>query len=1590
MSSRLTFILRNSAVAVALALWLVALPAWSGHAPPAWSADAEIAWTLTGEDCPGGDDFNAVLNTPSAVLVGTDAGLFAHDGLRWTATAVDDTVRWLAEVDDSVWAGGATGVWRRSSSTEPFRKMPGGPTGVRCGLVVQDTTGTTTVWLGSDNGLHVWRDGQWQQAVSGSSIRCLVQHPDRGLLAGSHGDGLYLVANNGQIRHVLAPFAGVQDSLAGNFIHDIQVARDGSVYLATSWEDLSPRYAAYQNAVHQGLISPKDGDSFLRSALCRWSDSGWEITYLHQNYNRDVQHLLLDKWVLYSGDCDRDGQVEIILVSKLQRELHPQGMACFDAATGQLEWSIESAGPPFSLVPLQTPKDEPLRFLSFLWPHDFGSIYRNTRDDSARLQVIDGKGTVLRDFDLEAPLATLFVPIHSYLREEPCHDPIYFYTFHDQNTLTAAGRFDPRSLSFESVPLPDFPAANRLVVAPYLPVASGDLAVFPDAKYDVNGLFFLTALDRGHCLQTLDASPLLPRQPDGKYQAAFALQLEDERSWTIWMGVGSTPLVRWSSRGVRSVPVRFDPPWDSPSSLSRSIGPGWTLTHRDLDGRRLRVYRRLGDGPLRAHDKPVGPGFLPAYAVPVLPSDESDSMSFRLAADLPLTSTFLRARPEDFPYWLYSNPRTGRKEWLEASAVEGSLLVRDDRGEVRSHIALPPDFADSAGLTWLTGGTPVKLHGHDCAVLCNLTSFPYTSILFDPVTRSWGPRYAWPNHFVDLHASALTAIDPHDGWLGTERGIRAWNPPASAESGEDILLPHLRTRGFVRPPGHGTWVFGRGGLLEFDRAPTVVQQDVSAVTRCEDGLLAAAHDSLLFFSKDGARSSLKYLPIPVDLKHTRLQLGSADDGTTWYQFTEPTWVGSSAHLMRERPDRWPKLHNGLFHEGALWAVFDLRRISKKRYLVATERSVFITDLDRDSTLELFNSSVRARAILPVDEKQWLVSTVDGPVYRISASGDSFRVALADSTRGPETAILDWDVEGGRVWTLTPSTVSCRFGDGSEWKHALPDDSEVSVMEPVGDGSAWLILSHRLWRASPVGVFPTSLPGIPAEKITGIVDGRGVAWPDTAWPDTTGSAHDGRKRSFYVLADRVLYEVEHRKVQELQTRAIVEGDTLLTVAWSDGPLRTVAMAVRDTRSEDEYRLLPTTPTHGPALKAFLAKPARGRQRIEVLAIDAMGLAAGEPMVLRRVIREASLSVILATALLPPLLLLLWIVEMKWPWRRIALSLAATAVVLLAIHQLLLFQVRWDLSAAGTGLALVAGVSIRRRRQARTVDPQVAIEGLYDALKAFRHRGSSSNPVDDLLLFSRHAEALSENEEDLLEKVRSTAHDILSATDELERSGRTLVPATGLDPLLLRQLFLHLEELRMASLQLVEAAEARELWLKSLDHRRAITDICRGFLQSTERVAELLRSYRPVEATAFLRTYATALHSRHAHLVHLSLPEQPCPLPLLQRELEEILDNLVRNAASVIPEGSELELWISVAELGESCELSVEDNGPGVPAEVIDRIFDEGFSTRGSTGFGLHRCRQLLSARGGSITCRKGTQRGGACFVIQLPAGTKPQH
>jgi signal transduction histidine kinase len=196
---------------------------------------------------------------------------------------------------------------------------------------------------------------------------------------------------------------------------------------------------------------------------------------------------------------------------------------------------------------------------------------------------------------------------------------------------------------------------------------------------------------------------------------------------------------------------------------------------------------------------------------------------------------------------------------------------------------------------------------------------------------------------------------------------------------------------------------------------------------------------------------------------------------------------------------------------------------------------------------------------------------------------------------------------------------------------------------------------------------------------------------------------------------------------------------------------------------------------------------------------------------------------------------------------------------------------------------------------------------------------------------------------------------------------------------------------------EDPEAVELVEEVLAEVRTLAAAVDASLASVRAPAPEPRSVRVADAFDQALARVGAAHSFGGRVV------RRCPGGLHvhadPEQLRSVLDNLIANAliamegdavgsgaGSGAGEGAVLLLTAAASPDGSGVEIVVEDNGPGVPAELRERIFYLFFTTRPEgSGVGLAEVQKLVVGHGGSVAVEPATPRG-ARFVIHLPVGS----
>jgi signal transduction histidine kinase len=134
-------------------------------------------------------------------------------------------------------------------------------------------------------------------------------------------------------------------------------------------------------------------------------------------------------------------------------------------------------------------------------------------------------------------------------------------------------------------------------------------------------------------------------------------------------------------------------------------------------------------------------------------------------------------------------------------------------------------------------------------------------------------------------------------------------------------------------------------------------------------------------------------------------------------------------------------------------------------------------------------------------------------------------------------------------------------------------------------------------------------------------------------------------------------------------------------------------------------------------------------------------------------------------------------------------------------------------------------------------------------------------------------------------------------------------------------------------------------------------------------------------------ALALYQGGAAPIEIALSERLPQIDADKNQLNQVVLNLVENARDAISLRGDGHITVStkLGEAGDRAMLIVEDNGPGIPGDLKDKVFAPYFTTKhakGGTGLGLAIVHRIVSDHGGRIAVAD-TPGGGARFAIELP-------
>lgn len=172
------------------------------------------------------------------------------------------------------------------------------------------------------------------------------------------------------------------------------------------------------------------------------------------------------------------------------------------------------------------------------------------------------------------------------------------------------------------------------------------------------------------------------------------------------------------------------------------------------------------------------------------------------------------------------------------------------------------------------------------------------------------------------------------------------------------------------------------------------------------------------------------------------------------------------------------------------------------------------------------------------------------------------------------------------------------------------------------------------------------------------------------------------------------------------------------------------------------------------------------------------------------------------------------------------------------------------------------------------------------------------------------------------------------------------------------------------------------VRLVDDLLEVSRISRGKIDLQKERVELAAMVH--NAVEFVRPQIEAAR----HQLAIALPPEPLTLEVDPVRITQVIGNLLTNAVKYTSPGGQI--WVTARCDGDAAVISVRDTGVGIPADMLQRIFDMFTQvdrtlsrSQGGLGIGLTLARNLIAMHGGSIEARSAGLGKGSEFVVRLP-------
>jgi two-component system sensor histidine kinase KdpD len=283
-------------------------------------------------------------------------------------------------------------------------------------------------------------------------------------------------------------------------------------------------------------------------------------------------------------------------------------------------------------------------------------------------------------------------------------------------------------------------------------------------------------------------------------------------------------------------------------------------------------------------------------------------------------------------------------------------------------------------------------------------------------------------------------------------------------------------------------------------------------------------------------------------------------------------------------------------------------------------------------------------------------------------------------------------------------------------------------------------------------------------------------------------------------------------------------------------------------------------------------------------------------------------------------------------------------------------------------IVAGTGVGVMRVARSRGGSAFGEEEERLLTTFAHQAALAIDKANLAERARRAAALEEADQVKTALLSSVSHDLRSPLAAIKTAVTGLLtPGADLDPQGRTDLLAAIDEETDRLTHLVaNLLDLSRIQGGALRPRKEWVDIAEIVIAAVDRLASRFP----------------------AHTIDVSVPDDLPLLPVDYARMDQVLSNLIENAASYAPPDTPITVTVQPEHGG--ITIRVRDEGPGIPRAERERVFEpfyRGAATEGlrpGSGLGLAICRGIVEAHGGWIRVEP-TERPGVSIALWLPGG-----